>query len=676
MPRYDDWGTISADERGKIARGRLIDNLIKRYPGIGSYAYDEAATAALTELATTTADTVNIRAHGAPMNGVDDDYAWTQAIIDAVPAGRHLVMQDGSWKLSQALTLDKKLELTIDGASIVANDGLFVVTSDDVKIVGKNGLASMTQTWDASEDIMVDVQGAARFSLSGMRFSLTVTGATAEEYRKVVILVRDNVGHTVGSTDFAIRDNRITVATTQPGTSNRVHSIFGWTRIAAGAALVKGGSIDSNIIDGGGTRIIQLALADDVSIKGNVIRNVTAPVDVVAVSLIGVNNVSVSGANVVESNDTGAANVDAFAVRGDNPSRNVEIVGNSAEIASTTGRGVKIQAATSGGVQDITVACNGLRYTGAGSLPDGIIVDRAAAVTCQDIHIVGNHTVGWPRAQVEVSDSGGGDPSNVSIIGNKLNGTNPLLLTGIADPAASRIEYYANVPSTGTGLIVGINAASAGDVRLPNDSSIRARNNAADGDVYVARVTTADIVQVGGPGASEVQLSDGTDAVRMQATGHLRPASNGTQELGASSAQWKAVYANSIIAGDGYRQTVEGWYQDNVAANQTAVTLARNDGATLTGVWIAPRPGSVTAVSVKSNAARSAGTLTVEVYKGGVATGLTAVLDDDPTTFAATTQAKDTDAFVAGDELDIRITTDASWAPVTADIRACLEVET
>jgi len=132
---------------------------------------------------------------------------------------------------------------------------------------------------------------------------------------------------------------------------------------------------------------------------------------------------------------------------------------------------------------------------------------------------------------------------------------------------------------------------------------------------------------------------------------------------------------HALITG-GFRQTLDGWFQDDVAAGQTAVVLTKDDGATFTAKWIAIRAGSITGINIKSNAARSAGTLTAEAYKNGSATGLTAVLDDDPTTFAASTQTKDTDSFVAGDELDIRITTDGSWAPTTADIRAALEVET
>jgi hypothetical protein len=71
---------------------------------------------------------------------------------------------------------------------------------------------------------------------------------------------------------------------------------------------------------------------------------------------------------------------------------------------------------------------------------------------------------------------------------------------------------------------------------------------------------------------------------------------------------------------------------------------------------------------VYSNAARTAGTLTVEVTINGTGTGLTAVLDGSNTQTSMATQAKDTDAFGAGSRIGVKLTTDASWAPVTADI--------
>lgn len=140
--------------------------------------------------------------------------------------------------------------------------------------------------------------------------------------------------------------------------------------------------------------------------------------------------------------------------------------------------------------------------------------------------------------------------------------------------------------------------------------------------------------------------------------------------------------AADLDAAGGYRQAHDLWFQDDVAASQTGVALARIGDAvwaSMDGKLIMHRAGSVTAVAVKSNAARDAGTCTVEVTKNGVGIGLTAVLDGTNTTFNATAQAKDTDAFVAGDEIGAIITTDGAWKAPTgansADIRVVIEVE-
>ena len=67
--------------------------------------------------------------------------------------------------------------------------------------------------------------------------------------------------------------------------------------------------------------------------------------------------------------------------------------------------------------------------------------------------------------------------------------------------------------------------------------------------------------------------------------------------------------------------------------------------------------------------------MTVDATIDGTATGLQAVLDGTNTTFKATTQAKDADAFTAGQLIGVKITTSADWAPTTADIIVMVIVE-
>ena len=113
------------------------------------------------------------------------------------------------------------------------------------------------------------------------------------------------------------------------------------------------------------------------------------------------------------------------------------------------------------------------------------------------------------------------------------------------------------------------------------------------------------------------------------------------------------------------------WFQDNVVASQAAVVLLKDATHSETPTV---RGGSVTGIVVYSNAARLAGTLTVDVTINGVVTGLTAVIDGTNTTVKATTQAQGLDKFTAGQRIGVKITTDVAWLPITADIQAEVEV--
>lgn len=139
------------------------------------------------------------------------------------------------------------------------------------------------------------------------------------------------------------------------------------------------------------------------------------------------------------------------------------------------------------------------------------------------------------------------------------------------------------------------------------------------------------------------------------------------------------VSTSDLDCAGGYRQGVDGWYLDNVPVNTSATAMARagdENYAGMDGKFIALRAGSVTAIGIKSNEACSAGSATAEVTKNGTGIGLSATLDGTNTTSKITTQAKDADAFVAGDELGVTIVTSADWAPTSADVRVAIEIET
>lgn len=107
------------------------------------------------------------------------------------------------------------------------------------------------------------------------------------------------------------------------------------------------------------------------------------------------------------------------------------------------------------------------------------------------------------------------------------------------------------------------------------------------------------------------------------------------------------------------------FFQDNVAADQSTVALS--DGRSTRGIC-APEDGSIAAVVVRTNAARTVGTLTIEARINGIATGLTAALNATDTIFAQSRQDPGLDVFTYGDAIQAYITTSADWEPVTADI--------
>lgn len=110
----------------------------------------------------------------------------------------------------------------------------------------------------------------------------------------------------------------------------------------------------------------------------------------------------------------------------------------------------------------------------------------------------------------------------------------------------------------------------------------------------------------------------------------------------------------------------------STANNQLLVVVDRPnttvDAITVTE-QIIPWEFEVVGIDVVSNAARTAGTLTVDATINGTVTGLQAALDATNTTRDTGTQPRGTDIGAAGDRVGVKLTT-SSWTPVTADVTA------
>jgi hypothetical protein len=109
------------------------------------------------------------------------------------------------------------------------------------------------------------------------------------------------------------------------------------------------------------------------------------------------------------------------------------------------------------------------------------------------------------------------------------------------------------------------------------------------------------------------------------------------------------------------------FYIANLAASQSAVALATAGEATAGDVPEQPCPwaGSIVGQSVQVEAARSAGTLTVQPEINAAAAAATTVINADNTQYNTTTWNRGEYPVTAGQRIGARVTTDADWAAGT-----------
>lgn len=141
----------------------------------------------------------------------------------------------------------------------------------------------------------------------------------------------------------------------------------------------------------------------------------------------------------------------------------------------------------------------------------------------------------------------------------------------------------------------------------------------------------------------------------------------------ADAAMLTALAADGSFTRPRADMALAGWGQENVAASQTDVTLARY-GLAWQAPLILPLAGSVTALWVGLNSARTAGTLTIKVFIAGSDSGLAAVIDGDNTLYVEQRAERGEYAFAAGEQVTLRITTTGTWTPTTAEVLAMVLV--
>lgn len=122
----------------------------------------------------------------------------------------------------------------------------------------------------------------------------------------------------------------------------------------------------------------------------------------------------------------------------------------------------------------------------------------------------------------------------------------------------------------------------------------------------------------------------------------------------------------------GRQQVFDGWAQQNVTASQSAVTLDRFGYSTLP--LRRAVAGSLTRIEVAANEDWTAGSLTIEAYVAGVASGFQAIINEEDKRAAFEIASVDEYTYAAGDAIELKITTSAGFTPTTMDIWCTLHL--
>jgi hypothetical protein len=116
----------------------------------------------------------------------------------------------------------------------------------------------------------------------------------------------------------------------------------------------------------------------------------------------------------------------------------------------------------------------------------------------------------------------------------------------------------------------------------------------------------------------------------------------------------------------------EMWAQENVAASQTNVALSAMVSMNFDTIKMI-RAGSIVGISSRFTEAITAGTITIQITKNGVAGTLQLVHSSG--TGSTATQLSGIDTYLAGDLIGVQITTTSGFLPTTTDLEVWLEIQ-
>lgn len=174
-----------------------------------------------------------------------------------------------------------------------------------------------------------------------------------------------------------------------------------------------------------------------------------------------------------------------------------------------------------------------------------------------------------------------------------------------------------------------------------------------DNSITVA--PTRNAVTITGPGS-------GTPSTAVDVAGN--------DFRGAAVSITGLVTAPNVRGNDGragvFATALTAFYVNNPPISQTNTRFTWPAGSTQVGL-VMPYAGSIVGLGVWLTTARSAGTVSVTVYVNDVATALTVTINTNVNKNNALATAG-TINFAAGDHINLRYTTDGTWAPTTNNI--------
>lgn len=233
-----------------------------------------------------------------------------------------------------------------------------------------------------------------------------------------------------------------------------------------------------------------------------------------------------------------------------------------------------------------------------------------------------------------------------------------------------------SIIASGLGSLSAGSARNAFTITASADGSLAFGATGGDGSIQATAANAFQFGPADGAGATNSQ------ARSLQVGDDMRMTSGGAPTTPHNGDQWVSTTTNYQIArGNGVSvelvpesQAVnEVFYQDNVAASQTAVALGVRNRVTFSDVMMV-RAGSIIGLNVRLSEAVTAGTLTCTVAVNGTAGTLNVALTAG--TNGQAVQLPGTDTFIAGDTVSIEITTTGTFTPTTTDVEAWLEIAT